>query len=207
MQKQLKGKTSKNFAAILWKFRKLTLKQTKTIYVNKKKLNTKKYSNFALQLKAKQLVSALYGKLKLQSLRQLLNKSESYRGKITYTFFSLLEKRLDSCLVQLKFAPTFLAARQLINHQKIYVNNRTVISPGFILKPGDFVSICADVRAQTYTNLQSILEQSSNKQIQLYKPMQFEVNYKTMEAIFLFSPQQIHYPTQLDPELVIKSFR
>ena len=51
------------------------------------------------------------------------------------------------------------------------------------------------------------VERSAAEGALLYKPLQFEVNYKTLEAIFLFAPQQIHYPTQLEPELVLLSFR
>lgn len=207
MRKQLKAKSSKTFASLLWKFRKFTPKQIKTIQQNKKKIQTKKYSNFALQLRAKQLVAALYGKLKLQTLKQILHKSETYQGKITHSFFSLLEKRLDSCLVQVKFAPTFLAARQYINHQKVYVNHRIVTAPGFLLKPGDLITLASPIKHLVNANLQSTYSQGVQNQAQFYKPIQFEVNYKTLEAIFLFSPQQIHYPAELNPELVIKSFR
>lgn len=207
MHKQLKGKSSKTFATLLWKFRKLTPKQTKTILSNKKKIMAKKYSNFGTQLRSKQLVSAVYGKLKLQTFKQLLNHSHTYSGKITHSFFSLLEKRLDSCLVQLKFAPTFLAARQYINHHKIYVNNRIVNSPGFLLKPGDSVTLSLQMKHQVSLNLQTLYKSGLENQAKFYKPIQFEVNYKTLEAIFLFAPQQIHYSTELNPELVIKSFR
>ena len=81
MHKQFKAKPCKRFGAVLWKHRKLTLKQEKAILLNKKKMNMRKISNFSLQLRAKQLVSTLYGQLRLQPLKQLIRKSEKYKGK------------------------------------------------------------------------------------------------------------------------------
>jgi small subunit ribosomal protein S4 len=207
MHKQFKAKPCKRFGAALWKHRKLTLKQEKAILLNKKKMNMRKISNFSLQLRAKQLVSTLYGQLRLQQFKQLIKKSEKYKGKMAHILFSLLEKRVDSCLVQLKFAPTFLAARQLINHQKVFVNNQIVKSPSFILNPGDLISFKDDTKEMIAANVQTLSQQQQNQQVQIYKSLHFEVNYKTLEAIFLFSPQQIHYPTQIEPELIVKSLR
>jgi small subunit ribosomal protein S4 len=206
-QKQLKGKTSKKFGAVLWKHRQLTSKQLKNLLLQNKKLKTKKLSNFGTQLMAKQLVASLYGNLKLQQFKNLLKQSEKYKGKITHVFFSLLEKRLDSCLVQAKFVPTFFAAKQLINHHKVFVNGNLVSSPGFALKPGDFVTFEPKAKPLVASNLQKVLESQKTSQTQFYKSLAFEVNYKTLEGIFLFSPQQIHYPTLLEPELVIKALR
>ena len=206
-QKQLKGKTSKKFGAVLWKHRQLTSKQLKTLLLQNRKLKTKKLSNFGAQLKAKQLVASLYGNLRMQQFKNLLKQSEKYKGKITHVFFSLLEKRLDSFLVQAKFAPTFFAAKQLINHQKVFVNGNLVSSPSFTLKPGDFVKFEPKTKLLVASNLKKVMENQKTTQNQLYKSLAFEVNYKTLEAIFLFSPQQIHYPTLLEPELVIKALR
>lgn len=207
MHKQFKGKSCKKFGAFLWKSRTYTPKQEKTIALNNKKLQTKKLSNFAIQLRAKQLVSALYGQLKLQQVTQLLKQSQKYKGKLTHIFFSLLEKRLDSCLVQLKFAPTFGAARQMITHQKVFVNRNIVKSPGFLLKPGDSIQFSPDIKTAVFEHVQKSATHAETHKLFIYKSLHFEVNYKLLEAIYLFSPQQIHYPTQIEPELFMKSLR
>jgi small subunit ribosomal protein S4 len=207
IQKQLKGKPCRKFGAFLWKTRTFTIKQEKAVSLANKKVNTKKLSNFALQLRAKQLVSALYGQLKLQHFKHLLQQSQKYRGKLAHIFFSLLEKRLDSCLVQLKFAPTFLAARQLINHKKVCINGNIITAPGVLLKPGDSVSFIPEIQTRVASNVQTACALHDSKKVLAYKPLHFEVNYKTLEAIFLFSPQQVHYPTRIEPELVLKALR
>lgn len=207
MHKQLKGKPCKKFGAFLWKSRTYTPKQEKAIALTNKKLQTKKLSNFAIQLRAKQLVSALYGQLRLQQVKQLMKQSQKYKGKLTHIFFSLLEKRLDNCLVQLNFAPTFFASRQIITHQKVFVNGNIVKAPGFLLKPGDFISFSPDIKALICENVQRSSAHAQTHKLFIYKNLHFEVNYKLLEAIFLFAPQQIHYPTQIEPELFMKSLR
>jgi len=207
MPVQRKGKPSRKFATVLWKFRPLTAKQHKALALQKKRLQTTKTSTFGRTLRARQLVATLYGALSLQSLRMLLATSAAYPGKSTQTFFTCLEKRVDAGLVALHYAPTFRAARQLIAHGKVTVNGRLVQAPGLALQPGDVLGLAPEAREPVRAALRTLVERSAAEGALLYKPLQFEVNYKTLEAIFLFAPQQIHYPTQLEPELVLLSFR
>jgi len=56
------------------------------------------------------------------------------------TLISLLERRLDNVVYRLGFAPTLLAARQLVVHGHFLVNGRKVDHPSFALRPGEVVS-------------------------------------------------------------------
>ena len=53
----------------------------------------------------------------------------------------LLEARLDCIVYRLGFAPTIPAARQLINHGHVLVNNKKVTISSFIGQKGDVISI------------------------------------------------------------------
>ena len=53
----------------------------------------------------------------------------------------LLEARLDCVVYRLGFAATIPAARQIVNHGHILVNNRLVDIPSFICKPGDNIQV------------------------------------------------------------------
>ena len=207
MATQLKAKPCKKFGAFLWNHRKMNEKQQKVVQLQRKKLNTKKLSNFAIKFKAKQLVTTLYGQIRFQQFKQLSKRSEKYQGKVTHVLFSLLEKRLDSFVIHLGFSPTFASAKQLINHKKVYVNKRLVTSPSFCLKPGDIVSFANETKDLVARNIQFLVVQQKQKKFLFYKKLHAEVNYKTLEAVLLFSPQQIHYPVQVDPELVLKALR
>ena len=53
----------------------------------------------------------------------------------------LLEARLDCLVYRLGFAPTIPAARQIVNHGHILVNNRLIDIPSFICQPGDIIAV------------------------------------------------------------------
>ena len=53
----------------------------------------------------------------------------------------LLESRLDNVDYRLSFAPSRPAARQLVSHKHLLVNEKTVNIPSYILTPGDVVSV------------------------------------------------------------------
>ncbi len=53
----------------------------------------------------------------------------------------LLESRLDCVIYRLGFAPTIPAARQLVNHGHIILNDRVVTIPSFLCTKGDTIKI------------------------------------------------------------------
>ena len=53
----------------------------------------------------------------------------------------LLESRLDINLVRLKLVKTIFQAKQLINHQKIKINDKIISKPNFLLEKGDIIRI------------------------------------------------------------------
>ena len=53
----------------------------------------------------------------------------------------MLEARLDCVIYRLGFAATIPAARQIVNHGHILVNNKMINIPSFICKAGDTIVI------------------------------------------------------------------
>ena len=166
-----------------------------------------KPSDYGIQLQAKQKLKAYYGNINERQFRNIYKKASMLKGDTSENLIGLLEKRLDSFLVHLGFTPTFASAKQLINNKKVYVNKRLVTSPSFCLKPGDIVSFANETKDLVARNIQFLVVQQKQKKFLFYKKLHAEVNYKTLEAVLLFSPQQIHYPVQVDPELVLKALR
>ena len=52
-----------------------------------------------------------------------------------------MERRVDAIVYRAKFAPTIFAARQLVNHGHVLVNERKVDIPSYQVKPGDELEI------------------------------------------------------------------
>jgi len=78
----------------------------------------KKRSQFAYQLKAKQLVSTLYGNLNTQYFKTLFKKCKSLKGKSSINFFSTLERRLDCILYRACFVTSLQGAKTINFSQK-----------------------------------------------------------------------------------------
>ena len=76
--------------------------------------------------------------------KQLVGYYKEAKRKIGSTgslLLELLESRLDCVIYRLGFAPTIPAARQIVNHGHVIVNNKAVNIPSFICQKGDIISI------------------------------------------------------------------
>ena len=100
----------------------------------------KKLSEYGIQLKEKQKAKYTYGILERQ-FRNLFKKASRSKGITGEILLQLLESRLDNVVYRLGIAPSRNAARQLVSHRHITVNNKVVNIPSYIVKPGDIVGI------------------------------------------------------------------
>ena len=76
--------------------------------------------------------------------KQLVSYYKEAKRKIGATgslLLELLEARLDCIVYRLGFASTIPAARQIVNHGHILVNNHLVNIPSFICQKGDVISV------------------------------------------------------------------
>jgi len=91
-------------------------------------------------LREKQKVKRYYGILERQFMR-CYRRAERGKGNTGEALLQLLERRLDNVVYKLNFAPSRKAARQLIAHGHIYVNNRKVDIGDYTTKIGDKITI------------------------------------------------------------------
>ena len=98
-------------------------------------------SEFGQQLKEKQKVKFLYG-LRETQFRNYIDKAVAQRAIPSgEAIIRNLEMRLDNVIYRLGLAPTRAAARQMVNHGHILVNEKRVNIPSYKLKVGDAVAI------------------------------------------------------------------
>ena len=100
----------------------------------------RKPSDFSMQLLEKQRVKYTYWIGEKQLLRYV-RKAFSEKGDSGENLLRLLERRLDSVVYRLGFAPTIPAARQMVVHGHISVNKRRVDKPSYGVRPGDVVEV------------------------------------------------------------------
>ena len=106
---------------------------------SKRKVGTKRVSAFGAQLKEKQKMRFRYF-LTEQQFRNLFVKVQKNPGQKGENLFFALESRLDNLLYRAGITTTRLAARQLVNHNHILVNNHPVNIPSYFLKINDIIT-------------------------------------------------------------------
>jgi small subunit ribosomal protein S4 len=70
-----------------------------------------------------------------------ISEAKRRKGSTENNLIKLLELRLDTVIHRLGFAITLPAARQLVNHGHILVNEKKVKIPSFECKPIDYISV------------------------------------------------------------------
>ncbi|HYD35293.1 MAG TPA: 30S ribosomal protein S4 [Vitreimonas sp.] len=100
----------------------------------------KKLSGFGQQLKEKQKLKYVYGVLEkqLRNLYEVASKNPTATGA---ALLGLLERRLDNVVYRLGWVPTRAAARQLVAHGHVVVNDRKVLAPSYRVKVKDVIML------------------------------------------------------------------
>ncbi|MBD3249997.1 MAG: 30S ribosomal protein S4 [Candidatus Pacebacteria bacterium] len=97
-------------------------------------------SDYGLQLAEKQKVKYIYGILE-KPLRKLYEKADQAQGGTGPNLLAMLERRLDNVIYRLGWAPTRAAARQLVAHNHVKVNNRKMNIPSYLVKEDDLIKL------------------------------------------------------------------
>ncbi len=97
-------------------------------------------SDFAVKLVEKQKIRFNYGVSEKQ-MRRLILEARKGTEPTGEKLMSLLERRLDNVVFRAGFAPTGIAARQLVNHGHVLLNGKSANIASIRLQVGDVVSV------------------------------------------------------------------
>lgn len=100
----------------------------------------RKVSDYSIQLREKQKVRRIYGMLEGQ-FRRYFALAERAKGVTGENLLVYLERRLDNTIFRLGYASSRTQARQLVKHNHIMVNSKTVNVPSFLISVNDVISI------------------------------------------------------------------
>lgn len=100
----------------------------------------KKITEYGIRLEEKQKLKFNYG-LNESQLYHYIKEARRRKGVTGLILLQLLEMRLDTICFSLGYAPTIGAARQLINHGHIIINDKVIDIPSFQCQPSDIVGI------------------------------------------------------------------
>ena len=100
----------------------------------------RKTSEYAKQLREKQKIKRIY-QVSERQFRNTFEKVSTQPGITGHNLLAALELRLDNVIYRMGFAPSRRAARQLIRHRHIEVNQQLVDVPSFQVRPGQEIRV------------------------------------------------------------------
>ena len=157
-------------------------------------------SDYGRQLREKQRLRRSYN-LSEQQFKNYFIKAKKGKGNTEENFLRLLEQRLDNVVYRANFTSSRRAARQIINHGNILVNDRRVDIPSYQVRVGDAIQP---------KNKKLIIE-SVKEQIALVNnkdtlPAWLNLDKKNYQIKVLKKPEPQDLPQNFETELVISFY-
>lgn len=161
----------------------------------------KKFSDFAVQLRAKQKLKGYYGNIGEKQFRKIYQEAIRRKGDSAENLIQLLERRLDAVLYRMKLAPTVFAARQIINHGHVLVNGKRLNIASYSVNDNDTIEIRSKAK-QMALILGAV--QDGNREV----PDYMQVDNSALKGTFTRAPAiaDVPYPVQMEPNLVIEFY-
>jgi small subunit ribosomal protein S4 len=156
-----------------------------------------KQSEYSVQLQEKQKAKYTYGILERQ-FQKMFVTAASKKGITGEVLLQLCETRLDNTVYRLGIAPTRRAARQLVGHCHITVNNDVVNIPSYIVRPGDVVAVRERSRS-----LETI---ANSVQVNSKRFDWLEWNPSTMTGKVITMPERAQIPENIREQLIVELY-
>jgi small subunit ribosomal protein S4 len=102
----------------------------------------RKKSDYGIKLMEKQKLRFNYGVTETQ-IRRLMTEAKASREQAGKKLLEFLERRIDNAVFRAGFAPTIVAARQLVRHKHVLLNGKAVNIPSIRVKAGDTLQVTA----------------------------------------------------------------
>ncbi|MFI5236824.1 MAG: 30S ribosomal protein S4 [Ignavibacteriales bacterium] len=158
----------------------------------------KKISEYGLQLREKQKIKRIYGMYEKQ-FRNLFERANRQKGVTGDNLVKLLEMRLDNVVYRLGFAPTRMAARQLVSHRHVLVNDESVNIPSYVVSPNDVIKIREKSKKMD-------LIHDSLKRVRDNTYSWLSTDKASMSGTFLQVPERSDVPLNANEQLVVELY-
>lgn len=151
----------------------------------------RRLSDFGVKLKEKQKLRFNYGLTESQ-MRKLIMHARKGNNPTGEQLLQLLERRLDNVVFRAGFAPTGIAARQLVSHGHVLQNGKPVNIPSIRVNVGDEITLKA-------TSLKIPLVIETLAKIVLERPdwLHWGETTKTITVAHLPDADQVPFPVDL----------
>jgi len=159
----------------------------------------RKSSEYSKQLREKQKIKRIYGVSERQ-FRNTFERVATLPGITGHNLLAALESRLDNVVYRMGFAASRKAARQLIRHRHVEVNQRTVDVPSYLVDPGEEVRV--RMKSREMAAIMSAMDQSTRG-----APLSWiAVDRDTFSGRMLERPQRTSIPIAAQEQLVVELY-
>ena len=167
-----------------------------------KKPTMRKLSEYGKQLGEKQKVKLMYGVLERQ-FKRFFEKASKLKGATGENLLSLLERRLDNVVFNLKMSFSREQARQFIVHGHISINGRRVSSPSVFVNEGDVITL-SETTLKNNTFVQGVIDKRMNIGIKL--PEWLELDKKERKGTVLRLPVRSDVVAPIEERLIVELY-
>jgi small subunit ribosomal protein S4 len=158
-----------------------------------------KMSDYKMRLLEKQKLRYSYWVPEKQ-FRWYVKKAIRQPGVAGENLLRLLERRLDNMVYRLGFAPSILAARQLIVHGHVTVDGRRVDRPSYCLRTGELVSLKDSSKKMDLVQ-DAVVRSQARPQLSYVK-----VDKNKLTGSLAVIPKREEIPLALDVGLVVEYY-
>lgn len=154
--------------------------------------------DYGVRLNEKQKLRYHYNVMERQ-FRLCLKRASRAKGNTGDVLLQLLEQRLDNVIRRLGWARTIWAARQIVVHGHVLVNDRKTDRPSFQLKVGDKITLKPSIHKLVRENLESMPGHEAPGWLS------FDPSTLTANIVTIPTPDQV--PFDVNMNLIIEFYR
>jgi small subunit ribosomal protein S4 len=159
----------------------------------------RKTSEYAKQLREKQKIKRIY-QVSEKQFRNTFERVSTLPGITGHNLLAALESRLDNIVYRMGFAPSRRAARQLIRHRHVEVNQKSVDIPSYLVQPGQEVRVRMASREQAA--IMAAMDQASRG-----APLSWiAVDRESFSGRMLERPARTSIPIAAQEQLVVELY-
>ncbi len=159
----------------------------------------RKASEYSKQLREKQKIKRIYGVSEKQ-FRNTFERVAGDPGIAGHNLLAALETRLDNVVYRMGFAASRKAARQLIRHRHVEVDQKSVDIPSFQVQPG--MEVRMNPKSREQASVMTAMDQASRG-----APLSWiAVDKETFSGRVLERPARTSIPIAAQEQLVVELY-
>jgi small subunit ribosomal protein S4 len=162
------------------------------------KASRKRRSDFGVKLQEKQKIRFNYGLTETQ-MRRLILDARKGKEPTGERLLQLLERRMDNVVFRAGFAPTVIAARQLVSHGHLMLNGKPANIPSIRLNVGDEIAVKAKSK-----HIPMVVETVKQPSLERPEWLSWDASTQVVKVAHLPAVSDVSFP--VDVQLVVEYY-